>query len=383
MKTILPIVAQYFSDVGVKHGILEFIEQQDDSAGGLFANIKYELEPHELELQKLTSLGSDNTNVNVDPKHSVFSLFKELVPLLMNVHFFWKNILVEVQQANILLQKHYATGIHLYGIIKDLLCKLNNRLRDDYFGSKVMGLLGTIQDSNEVDDLKKSFRLFIRTIIAYIEDYFVDRTSFYEFISIFSEVDIQKLEWRNIECCAACIDPKKINKDLLYNQFNHLKSKFIQLKDKFEVIDKQVQEFISSNFHLYKQGEIMSHGEVKLCSDDECDVEAEFGSDDDDNIRHHKNHRKNLHIRCDYLWAYLLHASNDFREIIFSHMKYLWNNNRSSMKHDLISAELKIKVNTQYNGSEFYDHLLINQDLLKQIRSSDKYTHTAKIPRTV
>ncbi|CAF2067254.1 unnamed protein product [Rotaria magnacalcarata] len=135
--------------------------------------------------------------------------------------------------------------------------------------------------------------------------------------------------------------------------------------------------------------------------DDECDVEAEFGSDDDDNIRHHKNHRKNLHIRCDYLWAYLLHgehvpdfkklvqyvfsipASNDFREIIFSHMKYLWNNNRSSMKHDLISAELKIKVNTQYNGSEFYDHLLINQDLLKQIRSSDKYTHTAKIPRTV
>ncbi|CAF2067257.1 unnamed protein product [Rotaria magnacalcarata] len=85
MKTILPIVAQYFSDVGVKHGILEFIEQQDDSAGGLFANIKYELEPHELELQKLTSLGSDNTNVNVDPKHSVFSLFKELIPLLVQV----------------------------------------------------------------------------------------------------------------------------------------------------------------------------------------------------------------------------------------------------------------------------------------------------------
>ncbi|CAF4166462.1 unnamed protein product [Rotaria magnacalcarata] len=88
MKTILPIVAQYFSDVGVKHGILEFIEQQDDSAGGLFANIKYELEPHELELQKLTSLGSDNTNVNVDPKHSVFSLFKELIPLLELTKYF-------------------------------------------------------------------------------------------------------------------------------------------------------------------------------------------------------------------------------------------------------------------------------------------------------
>ncbi|CAF4570697.1 unnamed protein product, partial [Rotaria sp. Silwood2] len=57
--------------------------------------------------------------------------------------------------------------------------------------------------------------------------------------------------------------------------------------------------------------------------------------------------------------------------------------NRNSMKHDLVSAELKIKVNTQYNCTEFYDYLLNNQDLLKQIRSSEKYTHIAKIARTV
>ena len=53
------------------------------------------------------------------------------------------------------------------------------------------------------------------------------------------------------------------------------------------------------------------------------------------------------------------------------------------MRLDLVSAELKIKLNTQYSCSEFYDHLLTNQDLLKQIRSSEKYTHVAKIPRTV
>jgi hypothetical protein len=52
------------------------------------------------------------------------------------------------------------------------------------------------------------------------------------------------------------------------------------------------------------------------------------------------------------------------------------------MKHDLIGAELKIKVNAKYNCSEFYDYLLNNQDLLKQIRSSEKYIHIAKIPRT-
>ncbi|CAF1250506.1 unnamed protein product [Rotaria sordida] len=179
----------------------------------------------------------------------------------------------------------------------------------------------------------------------------------YESISIFNEVDIQKLEWRNIERCAAYIDAKKIDKDLLYNDFNHLKSKFIQLKDKFDGIDKQVEEFISSNLHLYKQSGTMSNDEVKLCSGDECDVEAESGSDDEDNIRYHKNLQKNLHIRCDYLWAYLLYgedvpnfkklvqfvfslpASNAFCEIIFSYMKYLWNNNRNRMMYDLVSAE--------------------------------------------
>ena len=49
------------------------------------------------------------------------------------------------------------------------------------------------------------------------------------------------------------------------------------------------------------------------------------------------------------------------------------------MRHDFVSTELKIKLNTQYNCSEFYDHLT-NQDLLKQIRPLEKYTHVAKIP---
>ncbi|CAF1519343.1 unnamed protein product, partial [Rotaria sordida] len=342
--------------------IIEFIEQQDESADGLFANIKYVLESYELELEKLNSLGSDNTNVNVGNNHSVFSLFNELIPLLIQgncychiLHnsvqhghdhllfdietailkiyshfcrssvrsqeltkyfefidqeqkvtlqrirtrwlslllsierliaiypvvksyflnlkdgtcpkilldfftshkgectlFFSKNILSEVQEANILLQKHYITGVNLYSIIKDLLYKLNNRLRDDYFDAKVMELLEKIHDSNEVDDLK-------------------------------NEVDIEKLEWKNIEHCFSYIDDKKINKDLLYNDFNHLKSKFVQLKDKFGGINKQVQEFISSNLSLYKQGGTMSNDEVKLCSGGECDVEAEFEESDSSN----------------------------------------------------------------------------------------------------
>jgi hypothetical protein len=77
---MLPIAVQFFSKFGVRRGILDFIEQSDESADALFKNIKYILEAHELKLEQLASLGSDNTNVNVGDHHSVFSLFQELLP---------------------------------------------------------------------------------------------------------------------------------------------------------------------------------------------------------------------------------------------------------------------------------------------------------------
>ncbi len=53
------------------------------------------------------------------------------------------------------------------------------------------------------------------------------------------------------------------------------------------------------------------------------------------------------------------------------------------MKHDLVEVELKIKINTHYTCTQFYDYLLNKPDLFKQIRSSDKYSHIAKVPRIV
>ncbi len=92
----------------------------------------------------------------------------------------------------------------------------------------------------------------------------------------------------------------------------------------------------------------MSNDENKLCSDGECDVEASSsGSDSEEDIRYHKSFKEHPYVRCDYLWAHLLHnenvpefkklvqfvfsipASNAFCESVFSHMKYLWNNNRN------------------------------------------------------
>jgi hypothetical protein len=80
---MLPIVVQFFSRFGIRRGILDFIEQSEESADAVFKNIKYVLEAHQLKVEQLASLGSDNTNVNVGEYHSIFSLFEELSPGLV------------------------------------------------------------------------------------------------------------------------------------------------------------------------------------------------------------------------------------------------------------------------------------------------------------
>ncbi|CAF3358710.1 unnamed protein product [Rotaria socialis] len=414
---MLPIVVQFFSKFGVKYGILEFIEQQHESADALFNNIKYVIEANGLNLNQLVSIGSDNTNVNVancyshilhnSVKHGnehllfdiegvllkIYSHFgrssvrsQELVKyfefaeqeqkvilkhirirwlsplqsierliainpviksyflnlgnnecpgLLLNFFtcnkgecslYFLTNILPEVQAANLSLQREYTTGVNLHNIITNLIRKLNNRLRDDFFG--------------------------------YL--------------------------------------------DGLYNDFNNIKSKYIGSKEKYDGINKQIESFLSSNLGASKRAEARANDGDGQSLCDECEDEDthDFDSDDDErDARCHKNQKENRPVRVDHLWAYLIDgedvpnlkklvqfafsipASNAFCETIFSHMKYLWNDNRNRMSHDLVGAELKIKMNTHFTCAQFYDYLLNESNLLKQIQSSDKYSHLAKVPR--
>jgi hypothetical protein len=125
-------------------------------------------------------------------------------------------------------------------IITTLLHKLNNRLQDDFFGSKAGQLLENIQSSTDVNALKKSFRSFIRSVINYIEKYYNKNASFYQSISVFNELNIEKIEWRSIQHCSTFIDNNMISQNGLYNDFNHIKFKYVELKEKFGGIDKQI-----------------------------------------------------------------------------------------------------------------------------------------------
>ncbi|CAF5038400.1 unnamed protein product, partial [Rotaria magnacalcarata] len=251
-----------------------------------------------------------------------------------------------------------------------------------FFGYKVAELLENCP-IRRADDLKKSFRLFVHSVIDYTEKYYNNYKSLYQSISIFDEVHIEKVEWKSVQQCSAFV----------VNQT-------IDLDDRFGGMSKQVESFILSNLGRSSYNGTSVNHETSSC--DDCNLQDNLDdsdvSDDEPDVRN-KHKKTNKSILSDHLWAYLLDGehvpslpklvefvfaipgSNAFCESVFSHKKYLWNNNRTKMKHDLVGAELKIKMNTHLTCTEFYDYLLTKPNILNKIRSSDKYSQIAKMPR--
>ena len=67
-------------------------------------------------------------------------------------------------------------------------------------------------------------------------------------------------------------------------------------------------------------------------------------------------------------------CSNTYVDLVFSQMKHLFNDKRNRMKTEFVSAELKLRLNSNLSSSEMFQYVLLNQDLLKAIGSNDKYT---------
>ncbi|CAF4624358.1 unnamed protein product, partial [Rotaria sp. Silwood2] len=81
-----PFTVQFFSIVGVKRGLISFLEDSHESADAIFKNAIAIIEENGLKMENLTSIGADNTNVNFGSHHSVYSLFKERLPHLKKSH---------------------------------------------------------------------------------------------------------------------------------------------------------------------------------------------------------------------------------------------------------------------------------------------------------
>ncbi|CAF1559557.1 unnamed protein product, partial [Adineta ricciae] len=73
-RKFFPVCVQYFSNLGVQRGIVGLIDDADESAVNVSENRKAVIQKVGLNPNGLTSIGADNTNVNMGNHHSVFSL---------------------------------------------------------------------------------------------------------------------------------------------------------------------------------------------------------------------------------------------------------------------------------------------------------------------
>jgi hypothetical protein len=64
---------------------------------------------------------------------------------------------------------------------------------------------------------------------------------------------------------------------------------------------------------------------------------------------------------------------NDFVERVFSHLHKLWRDDRNLLSINLIKAEICIKNNFNMNCLEFKEFVKDNKQLLKSVKSKQKY----------
>ncbi|CAF5138844.1 unnamed protein product, partial [Rotaria magnacalcarata] len=121
------------------------------------------------------------------------------------------------------------------------------------FGYKVAELLENCP-IRRADDLKKSFRLFVHSVIDYIEKYYNNYKSLYQSISIFDEVHIEKVEWKSVQKCSAFVVNQTIDFDEIFGG-----------------ISKQVESFILSNLGRSNYNGTSVNHETSSC--DDCNLQ--------------------------------------------------------------------------------------------------------------
>lgn len=296
---------------------------------------------------------------------------------------FLQNVLSDVQRAELQLQRSYTTIVDLHFIITNLINKLHQKLFDKYYGNNTRLLMKQLKNIDETksEEFIQAFESFINSVIDYIKSYFNVDSEFYEKLSFFNIQSIHFLTWENIVDVADALYIDDLDRDQLYSEFCDIKCLYETLKKKNINLSEQIKSYISSKTNDFSMSMKINHQSVLCESDDDTETISLSNKQDDDSIR------------SDQLWAYLLNVnpsptpnmkkiisyifsipcSNSYVETIFSHMKHLWSDYRNRMDIELVSAELKIRMNGNYSCEQFYKHVLAETQLLKQIRKNGKY----------
>ncbi|CAF4047485.1 unnamed protein product [Rotaria sordida] len=294
---------------------------------------------------------------------------RDEVPYILS---FLQHVLFEIHQKNLELQRYYTTAVDLFRIITSIKNKLKERIDSQFFGAACRYRLARLPIDKQ-NMLKTSFIEFLSKIISYIDSYFDQNVVFYRTINYFSYENIEALIWNQVIQCVDMLKIKGLNEDCLFDEFTNIKSMFKTISDQNIPIFDQAQAFVK------KQNDITV---TNIC-DDVTDVDDDYST----GVKR---------VRSDQLWMLLLSltkspnfkkficflhslpCSNAYVESAFSHMKHLLNDRRSCMTTELISAELKIRLNSTLSCTELYKYILSSEDLLRAIKSDEKYTFKRK-----
>ncbi|CAF1685428.1 unnamed protein product, partial [Rotaria sp. Silwood1] len=266
---------------------------------------------------------------------------------------FLPQVLFDIQTKNLELQRYGTSIADLHRIITNLLKKLNNRLEQKYFGYQTRILLNAMPKDVQ-EKLISSFVKYLRSIIQYIHKYYDEHSLLAESLAIFSITEIDQIKFDQIEKCVAILN-LDVDHDKLFKEMISLQNTYKEVNSYREPLFVQIEKYVGGH-EIEKQ--IVN--EVLEESDDEELVHKT------PTPTQTQNHQDSYHkIRPDQLWAFLITktttncdemtklvsyaysipCSNAFAEGVFSHMKHLWTNSRSSMLSETVAAELKIRLN--------------------------------------
>ena len=315
--------------------------------------------------------------------------------------YFLHNVLFDLQKKSLELQRHYISIVDLRRIITSLLSKLNDRLKQNYFGYPTKILLNSLADS-ERKKLNESFVDYVSSVIKYIEKYYDEQLELAELTAVFGIFrydnqirensfillgicDIDQIKFHQIEQCVSFLK-LDVDHDKLFDELNILQSIFKEVNSYREALCHQIRKYIGDGAHDFSED---------ITNDQYNETE------DEEDLFHKPTteiHEQEKQIRSDQLWAYLLSksttlctemtkvlayvysipCSNAFAEGVFSHMKHAWTPSRNSMSTEAVATELKIRLNSKMKCKDFYSFAQSQPELIKSAKSKQKYSYVKK-----
>lgn len=222
-------------------------------------------------------------------------------------------------------------------VMHDVLEKYESRISDEFIPLDIIKLV----EEFELDLLvvKQDIILFYKSCVQYLKKWISPFTQFSSF------------SWLNLKQCYSWNDVSKSSGPV--NELNFMKIDDNELYDDYV----RVKQYCSNE---------------KIQSWNDTDVPI------DKRWIEIFNHLKSKHVPCSTIKKFVelilcFPGTNAPTERVFSLVNNFWTSEKNSLQISMLKPMLIVKMNLNYSCSDFYDLILTKKEMLKSIRSSQKY----------